>query len=782
MRPYRKKLWRFTGPALGLLLSYAALAQAPLPSLSGRSLEEAIRLLEAEGLSVFYSSDVVADDMRVLHEPEAEEPAVALAEILKPHGLALQAGPRGSLLVIRDGSVRVAPRAEPAGPEAGTPRPASAPPALEEIVVAASRYELVRQSGSSQTLLTGTELEYLPDIGEDALRALQRLPGAAANGFSSRSSIRGGEFDETLVRLDKLRLYNPYHLKSFQSVFSTVDPRIVDTMNVYTGAFPASFGDRMSGVVDVETLAAPRERRHELAMSFFNASALTSGQFDQGKGEWLASIRRSNLDMLYNAFSSLPERPRYLDAFAKLGYRLSPKLKLTGNLLYVVDDITLSDDIDLEEQASADDLDRYLWLRLDHELGDRLTGSTLVARALLDSERFGTTDKPGISRGELSDTREFSIDSVQSDWTWRPHASWVVQFGAVARHSEGTYRYRDEVEFDLLFDTSGASDSTTRNRLLALTPEGDQFALYGSVKRAIGQRTMLDIGVRWDKQTLDPAHSDSLAPRIGLRYRLGERSFVRASWGRFHQSQTINELQVEDGVDRFFAPQQADHSVIGFEHETETGLELRFEVYEKRMQTLRPRFENLLNSLTLLPELKPDRIAIAPQAARSKGAEVLLRQQIDSGLSWWLGYSHSEVVDSIEATEVFRSWDQTHALSAGLNVDTGKWNVSVGMIYRSGWPTTPVELDADGPIPIAEAAARNSERVDFFRSVDFRLTRKFALEDGALSAFIEINNVFGRANPCCTEYEINDDEELMLELTGLNYLPFVPSLGFVWEF
>ena len=782
MRPCCETLMRKAGLLHSLLVGCVALAQSPLPPLAGQSLQRAIEILQAQGLTVFYSSDLVGPDMRVFREPDAGELELALTEILAPHGLMAAPGPRGSLLIVRDPESTPTPASEVA--TAGSDPAPAASPGLEEIVVAASRYELVRQIGTSQTSLTGSDIEYLPDVGEDALRALQRLPGAAANGFSARSSVRGGDLDETLVRLDKLRLYNPYHLKSFQSVFSTVDPRIVDTMNVYTGGFPAPFGDRMSGVIDVETLAAPEERFHELAMSFFNASALTSGAFAEGRGEWLASARRSNLDLLYNAFSSLPERPRYLDAFAKLGYQLNEKLRLTGNLLYVADDITLSDDIDLEEQATADDLDRYVWLRLDHSLRDDLTGSTLISRAQLDSRRTGSTDKPGISRGRLSDSRDFSIDSVQSDWTWRPDKAWLVHFGGVARYSKGNYSYFDEAEFDLLFAVPGASTTTNRSRTVQLAPEGDQFALFGSVRRELGPRATVDLGLRWDQQTLDPEHSDSLAPRIGLRYRVGKRSFIKASWGRFYQSQTINELQVQDGVDTFFAPQRADHSVIGFEHATAEGLQLRVEVYEKRMRVLRPRFENLLNSLTLLPELKPDRIAIAPDAAYARGAELLLSQRSDSALSWWLGYSRSKVVDRIDTTEVFRAWDQTHAFTGGLNVDTAKWNIGFAVIYRSGWPTSAVDLDLSGATPMVNVAARNTERVDFFRSFDFRLTRKFALESGAVSAFVEINNVFGRNNPCCTEYEINAEQGLGLdlELSRLNYLPFVPSIGFVWQF
>jgi hypothetical protein len=86
-----------------------AAAQAA-EQLAGQSLVEAIAALEARGLVVYYSSDLVQADMRVLAEPFADEPAAALDEILAPHGLTTRAGPDDSRLVVRqDGAAAALP-------------------------------------------------------------------------------------------------------------------------------------------------------------------------------------------------------------------------------------------------------------------------------------------------------------------------------------------------------------------------------------------------------------------------------------------------------------------------------------------------------------------------------------------------------------------------------------------------------------------------------------------------------------------------------------------------
>ena len=132
-----------------------------------------------------------------------------------------------------------------------------------------------------------------------------------------------------------------------------------------------------------------------------------------------------------------------------------------------------------------------------------------------------------------------------------------------------------------------------------------------------------------------------------------------------------------------------------------------------------------------------------------------------------------------------RSWDQTHALSGGIGWETERWNVSMAATRRSGWPRTAVlGLVDEAFVPEIITGPRNAERVGAFRSLDLRAARAFTLRRGELSAFVELTNALDRDNECCVEYEIEteDVDEPGLSLTRLDYLPRVPSLGFVWTF
>jgi outer membrane receptor protein involved in Fe transport len=764
---------------LGWLCALAASAAsaAETSGYAGRRLIDAIADLEQRGLAVLYSSDLVRPWMRVGEAPQASEPRALLTQLVAPHGLAVRDGPNGSVLLVKAPRQR---RGEaPSADHAPTTRTAE----LEEVVVATSRYRLALEV-PIPIRLAAADLEALPDIGDDPLRAVARLPGTAAGDFTAKTNIRGGEVDEILVRFDGLRLFNPFHLKDFQSVFSAVDPGIIRGIEVYTGAFPAAFGDRMSGVIDIEPLAGSNAPQRELSLSFFNASGRVADSFDAGRGQWLLSARRSNLGMLLEALGDERGSPDYSDAYARLGYQLTDGLSLTGSVLRFHDDLELNDS-DFEEQAEADYRDDYYWLRLDYEPGPDLRGRVMLARSQLESVRVGTLDQPGVASGRLEDRRGFTVDSLQTDWQLARSETLALALGAEWRRFEGRYDYSDEAAFDLLFLTPGAPETPVRNRSLSARPTGHQLGAYASVRVEPLPGVTADVGLRWDRESLSPSGGERWSPRVGLLWNLAERTSVRGGWGRYVQSQAINELQISDGVTAFLPPQRADHWVGSIEHVRYDGLKLRVEAYWKEYENLRPRFENLLNSFVLLPELKPDRIRIAPQTASARGIEVTLNRDPDERLGWWLTYAWSSVRDEfVDEAPADRSWDQTHSVSAGLVWQTRDWDLSLAGRYRTGWPTTAFELAAVAPVSLIAVGPRNQERLGAYKSLDARVARKFRFErSGELTVFLEVANLFNRHNACCVEYEMDDEDgPLDLEVETINYLPTLPSLGVIWRF
>jgi outer membrane receptor protein involved in Fe transport len=740
----------------------------------GQTLQHALEDLRQRGVALFYSSDLVKPWMRIEREPSATEPRALLAEILAPHGIIVTDGPDGALLLVR-GPQHAPRRAAPGAPH----RPALTP--LDAIVVSASHY-LFQSDTSSSAGFSADDLEMLPDIGEDPLRAVSRLPGVAREDFSGRMHLRGGTGEETLVRFDDLRLYDPFHFKDFYGVFSAIDPGIVSDIRIYTGGFPVTFGDSSSGVVEVAPRLPGRQFGGEAVLSVFTAGLSLDGSFNDGAGDWAAAARRSNLGVFLDLTNASLGEPDYHDLYAHVGRRINDQVAISVNALTFVDQI-VAFDTDQEETANAEYRDAYYWLRLDLGEPDGFGGRILAARTELDSERIGTTDLPGIATGSLQDERDFSINSIQADAWWRPGARSVLQAGAEWRQLDGTYRYTDEVEFALLFLTPGAPTMPTRSRSIRVSPSGHQAGAYVNWRFELTPALTTDLGLRWDDETLAAKDGSQTSPRAVLMWRPREDTRLRLSWGRYYQSQGINELKVSDGQQSFSPAQRATHSVVSFEHDLTPALRLRAEAYRKEYKRPLPRYEQLMNSLLVLPELKPDRVLIAPDAAEAEGAEISLNYDTRS-LSGWLSFSWSDVYDHVDGEKLRRRWDQRNYVSGGLSWRGARWEATLAGAWHTGWRTTRLELETLDPFPLVAVGKRNALHLSDFASIDLRIARRFDLEAaGELTAFVEVNNLARRGNECCADYQIERDvDPARLDVEVRSSLPLIPSIGMLWKF
>ena len=178
--------------------------------------------------------------------------------------------------------------------------------------------------------------------------------------------------------------------------------------------------------------------------------------------------------------------PSYSDVYARLGHQIGSSMAMSANLLQFDDDIELADS-DLEEQARARYRDRYWWVRLDTHPRESVTGATLLARADLESVRVGEAEQPGISTGSLEDRREHTIDSLQTDWSWRLRARRSCSSAESGGAARGSYRYQDEAEFDLVFDVPGLQSEDSRANMLDVHRRGDQYGAYASLRVEVGR-------------------------------------------------------------------------------------------------------------------------------------------------------------------------------------------------------------------------------------------------------------------------------------------------------
>jgi outer membrane receptor protein involved in Fe transport len=734
---------------------------------AGRRVADVIEDLRAAGLEVAYSTNVVSDDLYVEIEPQPGTPVEVLQQILRPHGLELRLESGVYLVVPRDH--------DPSYELTGSPGAATVPIVIDNVVVAASRYEISREMSGSRFVMDQRSIQDMPDIGEDPLRVTQRLPGTAASGASARTHFRGGEENEVGIMLNGQWLFDPFHIRDYQNVFSAIDARAIDGVEVYTGGFPVRYGDRMSGLVLMNSKEPEDTSNHEIGLSVFNTSALTAGSKD--RHSWLFSARRGNLDLVIDPKFG---RPSYFDVFAEYAIELTPDMRLSVNALYADDQVELVLETDPEEREAviSDTRNAQFWLRLDSSWSSTLDSSTVLAFVEYSNRRNGSADDPEKMIASVRDDRDVYQVSLQQDWVWSPSERHRTQWGIHANWGEADYDYVGQAQYFGLPELLGRPEI---DRSLSASPEGGSYALYVSDRWRVGEYAVLEWGLRWDDQTYTDVSSDSqLSPRISFMIRPWENGELRLSAGRYHQSQPIQSLQIEDGITSYWPAQRADQVIVGLRHVFASDIALRAELFHKELRDVRPRFENLYDPLGVMPELQADRVRLDPTKARAQGLELSL-DRTRGAWNWWAAYTLSKVTDRIDGADVPRSWDQRHALQAGFSWHDERWTFSMAGSVHSGWPTTDLTLDPDDN---AVPGPRNALRLPTFAALDLRLSRKFDVRRGTLTAFVEVSNAFNRSNVCCIDWDVDedDDENLVLESSRDFWMPLLPAIGILWEF
>jgi hypothetical protein len=146
--------------------------------------------------------------------------------------------------------------------------------------------------------------------------------------------------------------------------------------------------------------------------------------------------------------------------------------------------------------------------------------------------------------------------------------------------------------------------------------------------------------------------------------------------------------------------------------------------------------------------------------------------------SGWLSYSLSRVRDRFEIGSVPRSWDQRHALVAGLTTERWGWNWSTMLTAHSGWPTTVLAPSADGEIVLG---SRNDARLPWYATLDLKAQHVFDMRRGRLRFTAELTNATDRSNRCCSSLDFTGEDDVP-QLDQDNWLPLLPLLSVAWEF
>jgi hypothetical protein len=355
--------------------------------------------------------------MRVEIEPQGASPREILDQLLAPHGLRAEVGAGGRLVVVAVAPPRRrAPASLPAPVRRG---PSSQDPAsrFEDAILVTPDGEAVETGAHGRFSLDLAEAAAVPHLGDDPLRAVGALAGGQVRETSSRLHLRGGRDDEVLILLDGLELLAPYHLQDFDSALSIVAPATVESAELIASGYPAAFGDRLGGVLDLRT-AAPGSRRFGLGLGLLNAELAASGGLAGGRGAWYAAARGGSYRLALE-IEGREEDPRFWDLFGKVETELGAGHSLRLTALAAEDRFGFRPKVPGEAAYDNRWGNGYLWLSHAGRLRPDLQLEVIASSGEIERRRAGSAAEPA-ARYEVADRRTLGLAGLKQVWRFEP--------------------------------------------------------------------------------------------------------------------------------------------------------------------------------------------------------------------------------------------------------------------------------------------------------------------------------------------------------------------------
>ncbi|KAA3638825.1 MAG: TonB-dependent receptor, partial [Proteobacteria bacterium] len=633
-----------------------------------------------------------------------------------------------------------------------------APLALSELKVSTSLMNF-NKDWQPGYVMNDEDLTQAHAFNHDPLQSAKSLASHTTVGLDGRSHVRGGLLNETLIEFDGMILRNPYHFKDFASLLSTINPNVVNSVNHYTGVFPARYGGRLSAVMAVES----NPNNHE----FTRISQ--AGLLDFSHSQWwsnehtdtLVGVRSGGYLLKQNLMSHLNIHPEYEDAYVKFSQQSTPQWSHSQHLLISRDELSIKQ---ADEQAAAAYHDQYIWFKWQYDNLQSHQSNWQLAYSRHHDQRQGDTHD-NFSQGMLAEdilTRYLQL-SWQHQWLIAPQINFDM--GMTIQNADADIDSQRQVQHDpdwaQLLHTSDSQNQHYKNQI-----DGFFWSYFINLRWQINDRWVSDWGL-YNEQAQWLPHQ-GISPRFNMVYRPNNYSQWHFGLGRHQQAQRLDELLLSDDNPTYQAASSADLMVIDYRHRLQNGWLFRGEAYYKKYSRTLAYYENLFSDYHLIPELYADYQRISPSDAQAGGLELSLAGQFDQ-THWTLSYSLAESRDKFAEITVPRSWQQRHSVKASISQTIGHWLLAASAQYHSGRPRTELYYDLN----TLTVSDRNSRQWPDFFQLDLQLNRHWIKGYGRWDLWLQVQNVLDINNPCCTEYTFTDNQ---LMANTKSAVPIIPNI------
>ncbi len=639
----------------------------------------------------------------------------------------------------------------------------------EAVTVTADAFRPAEPAVASQQVLGSADIQNLRGVlADDPLRAVQVLPGVATgDDLRSEFSVRGSDFGHMNFTVDGFS--TPFLLHTVRAIedransgsVAMINSDILEDVALLNGGYAQRYGNRTGAELDFRLREGSRDRSQaRVAVSATNAAIVGEGPLGRsGRGSWLASARKSYLDLVVKRLREEGIAFAFTDAQAKFVYDLTGSQRVDVSVIAGKSRLVDTSQYDEDEKFTGRNKSAIVIA------GWRLTSARgmLNARVLAGTNDFLNyqTDSPSRDDG---DDRQLA---ARTDGRLALGRTLELEAGAsVDQTHENRRRVRNiGGAARVINDYSGIAART---------------GAYAQIRWLPRPALTLVPGARVDRSSLTGATTGS--PWIQGEWAISHGLSLRAGSGLYQQFPDFEQVLGSLGR-RTNTTERAAQYDFGVEGRLSGSMRWQVTLYDREERDFLRRFG-------LEPRIAGGRLVRGSSTAQyqnrlegfARGVEFLVQRRAPNGLSGWISYAYgrNRYRDTMSGERFWGDLDQRHTLNLyGFYRMSDRTSLTGKLRLGSNFPVPGYYIERDGQYFVT--GLKNGLRLPLYARLDLRANRTFNWPRKRLTLFAEVMNLFNRDNQ---RFDPPSIDSRTGRATGLfrTMIPIVPSAGVLLEF
>ncbi|MEO6000179.1 MAG: TonB-dependent receptor [Chitinophagaceae bacterium] len=524
----------------------------------------------------------------------------------------------------------------------------------------------------------------------DPARMAQNFAGVSNNGDMDNSIVvRGNSPKGVLWRLEGIEIPNPNHFGSLGNsggAISMLSSSTLGNSDFYTGAFPAEFGNALSGAFDLKFREGNKDKReHSLMIGGLGIEAASEGYFKKGgQSSYLVNFRYSTLSLLKGFLDLGGIAPDYQD----LSFKINLPTKNAGTFdifgLAGINKATKNPDKDStkwkddNENFMLDGRGKLGIIGISNQIfltSDSYIKTVLSASGDRYTEKVDTLNQRKNYEVIPIGKAKLSNSSLRASVLYnnKINSRNTLRVGIIA--SQLRYNYNqdafndEENRWESLLDGKGSTMF---------------YQAYTQWKWKINKSLTLNSGVHASLFALN--NSSAIEPRMSLGYQLDPSQSVTLSAGMHSKPEHLSTYFYEKLVPGQIAKQpnkdlgltKATHFVLAYDKNYMGGIRIKAEAYYQRLYNVPVEkdgdgFFSMLNASSIYDLYNVDSVLVNSGKGKNYGIDLSLEKSFSKNYYF---LATGSLFTSTFTTYSGKEFNTRYNRNYQFNIVTGKeWKI-----------------------------------------------------------------------------------------------------------